>query len=151
MVALLCSFKVIIMKVEKKPRWSQFKRTIDKLRSGGWFSPKDLETQLKLPHRTATHNLRKGLYLGIFKQDGEKGPYAWIDYCDEEPIIRQVIEDHYPRDPNVMLQTKYGSLTEKADDIVSEAAIRAGKDPKDIGFRKIVFEVIGKCIKEKVP
>ena len=139
------------MKVEKKPRWSQFKRTIDKLRSGGWFYPRDLETQLKLSHRTATYDLKLGIHLDIFKQDGEKGPYAWIDYCDEELIIRQVIEDHYPRDLNVMFQTKYGSLNEKADDIVREAAIRAGKDPNDIGFRAIVFRVIGRCLKEKVP
>lgn len=145
------------MKRRKSRRHEQFRKVIGKLRHGGWFYPKVLQSKLKLPYRTIKHDLRLGLHLGIFKQENEKGPYAWIDYESEEEIIRKVIEDHCPYGVKAVLQSKYRPSSDLFDEICKDAGIISGKNPDDPKFKTLVYKTFSKllddnsCIMSKPP
>lgn len=117
------------------------------MRSGGELYPKDLESELHLPHRTVDHDLKLGVQIGIFKQKKKKGPYAWIDYEPEEEIIRKVLKDWLPLFmERALIDMKKGrscGLMEFIEEFfIKLAAIRVGKDPQDKAFRKLAYKVV---------
>jgi hypothetical protein len=68
-----------------------FRKVIQKIREFPAY-PRDLEKSTKLTNRVVDACLRRGIFLGIFKQLGDKR-YAWIDYVEIEEEVRQVKED----------------------------------------------------------
>lgn len=131
---------------EKKPekRYGSLKKIVKKMRGGGWFYPRDLESELKLPDRTVDHALKVGVHLGIFKQKEKKGPYAWIDYRSEEEIIRRILRAWFPiflfsiLEKEKMWKTPIEFIEAV---VINSAALEAGKDPQNEDFRKICYEI----------
>ena len=132
------------MKENVPKRWMQLKRVIEELRNGGWFYPKDLAEQLEIPYSTVKHDLRIGKHIGIFKQEQRRGPYAWIEYDPEEPMIRKAIEDHFPHGVNARMLSKYTTTYDPFEEALKDAAVLTGNDPRDSGFRERFFKVVKK-------
>jgi hypothetical protein len=129
----------------KQPRWSQLKVIIKKMREGGWFSPKDLESELEIPDTTVDHDLKLGVHIGIFKQREERGPYAWIEYQPEEEGINRSLKLLFPIFISDIEKGGSPHLNEFINDIIESSAILSGKDPQDTNFRKLVYKIVKEC------
>ncbi|MCJ7634213.1 hypothetical protein MUP77_17720 [Candidatus Bathyarchaeota archaeon] len=127
-------------------RWTQLKRIVEKLRNGGLYYPRELMKELKLSNRTVDACLKHGIYIGIFKQEEERGPYSWVDYEAKEEIIRQVIKDHCPYGVKAALQSKYRPSSDLFDEICKDAGIITGNDPDDPKFKRLVFKTFSKLL-----
>jgi hypothetical protein len=64
----------------KRPRQTAFRETIKRVRVGPCY-PRDIyrDPKIGLGKNTVKHNLKLGVFIGIFKQL-EDDRYAWIDY-----------------------------------------------------------------------
>jgi hypothetical protein len=136
----------LTMKKNGSKRWTQLKRVVEELRKGGLFYPHDLKERLKIPQSTVKHDLEIGKYIGIFAQERRRGPYRWVDYSPEEPIIHKVIESHFPHGIDAHLQSKYTTAYDPFEEAIEDAAIRTGNDPHDEVFRKLFFKTVRKNI-----
>ena len=121
----------------------RFKQVIEVLRKGGLFYPMDLK-KLDIPYQSAKKDLKLGVHIGVFKQDKEKGPYRWIDYDPEEPIIRKVLERYFPNGINAFFTSKYTVENDIFEEALKEAALRTGKDPRDKVFRTRFYKIVKK-------
>jgi hypothetical protein len=127
-------------------RWKRLKRVVEELRKGGLFYPQSLSKQIGIPYTTVKHDLKIGKFIGIFVQERRRGPYRWIDYSPEVPIIQKVINSHFPCGIDVHLQSKYTTAYDPFEEAIKDAAIRTGNDPNDEVFRKLFFKVVRKNI-----
>lgn len=133
------------MEERKHKRWETFKKIIEKMREGGQFYPQDLKSELGLSDRTVDHDLKLGVYVGIFEQKEKRGPYTWIDYKSDEGSIRKTLEMLSPFFMYDLLRKEriWKNPIEFIEDAIKLAALEAGKDPSDKEFRKIYYKIAG--------
>jgi len=141
---------------KRKKRWESFAKVIQRMHKGGWFYPRDLKSELQLPDRTVDHNLKLGVYLGIFKRDEKTGSYAWVDYTSDEEIVREILETWFPMyASDIWSKEKLwpDSIDFIEKFVINHVAIKAGKDPHDIELRKTCYKVTKEFLAnpEKVP
>lgn len=138
---------------KRKPakRYGSFKKIVEKMRGGGWFYPRDLKSELKLPDRTVDYDLKAGVHIGIFKQKEKKGTYAWIDYTSEEESIRKIFEMWSPIFISDILEkekTWKDPIEFVEEFVIKIAALETGKDPKDKEIRKICYKIAGEFFRK---
>jgi len=65
----------------KHGRWEAFRKIVKRVHEDPPCNPRDIynDPEIGVPKRTVTHNLKLGVFIGIFKQLDD-GRYAWIDY-----------------------------------------------------------------------
>ena len=111
------------------------------------FFPKDL-IKLGIPEQSVKHDLRLGVYIGVFKQDKKREPYRWVDYDPEEPIIRKALERYFPDGINTFSMSKYTVETDLFEEALKEAATRTGNDPRNQVFRTRFYKIVKKNLRK---